>query len=316
MISIIIPTYNESINNVSEAINSVLREKKIKLEIIVILDNPENTELKRYLELLHVKNPEIRFFINENNKGVAETLNRGIRLSKGKYIARLDADDVNIPGRLKKQAQYLDNHKDISMVTGNCIYIDENGNEFGKKSRIPENPEKLLPYGSTIIHSSVMYRRSVVEDLGGYRKLLSSQDYDLWLRMIDKSYKIYSFNEYLVKYRIRDNSITVSESLRLMLTERYIRELRKERLKKGCDSYSYNNYIEFLIDNNYMDPENKEVFNESAKLFNTSINYLKNKKIILSLKFLYYSIKKDKRILERLKNMTIYYYKKQLYYSK
>ncbi|MGY3765893.1 glycosyltransferase [Vagococcus vulneris] len=309
MISVIIPIYNEDEDSLRDSISSILNQSIKELELILILDNPDFKLGKQVMLEFSELDKRVKLIFNDENLGVALSLNRGIEIAKYKYIARLDADDISVSDRLEKQISYLEKHQHISMLSANCILIDDEGLEIGKKSTIPTNPKvikKLLPVGSTIIHSSVVYRTKVVKSLNGYRKLLSCQDYDLWLRMVDENYEIASLNEYLVKYRIRSNSITGSQSLRLLYTERYVRKLHKERLNNKTDSYSFKNYMEYLDRHDFFDKNKQAKYTNASNLLNNGIEHIKNKRFMMGAKNVLRSHFKDFRIVIREFNIIRY----------
>lgn len=314
MISVIMPVFNEEELDLKESIDSILNQTMKEIELIIILDNPLNKVIDKFI-LNYIKTDKrIVYLKNEKNIGIGLTLNRGIENSKYDLIARLDADDLSSMNRLKVQYDYLSANPNIDMVSTNCINIDEDGIELSKKSSIPEQTEsirKLLPFGSTIIHSSVMYRKNVVENLNGYRQLLNCQDYDLWLRMIDNGYNIASINEYLTFYRIREQSITISQSLRSFLTEEYVRNLHNQRSLNGKDDFSFDSYIQYLNKNGIENDDRKKKFSKAIKIYNQAIEEIYQKKYFKGIKLLVESIILDQLMLKKIKNMIVYKYKRK-----
>lgn len=313
MISVIMPVFNEEPKDLEISIKSILNQTEERLELILILDNPDNKELDTFLTEYKSNDSRIRFEKNEKNIGIGLTLNRGIDLSKYDIIARLDADDISLPDRLEIQLDYLNQYPNVSMVSTNCVYIDENGNLIGEKGDIPEKSKqvkKLLPFGSTIIHSSVMYRKKDIQKIGGYRQLLNCQDYDLWLRMLDNGLIIESINQKLTKYRIREGSITSRQALRSMLTEVYVRELHKERINHDSknDSFSFENYITFLEKNKCNNKKSKEKYLKASQYYSNGISSLQKGNLLKGIYFLICSLVKDRRLWIRIKNM--YFYRK------
>ncbi|MEG0458446.1 MAG: glycosyltransferase [Vagococcus sp.] len=305
------PVFNENPIDLVKSIESILKQTEKRIELIIILDNPDNQELDNFLENYKINDERIIYLKNKKNLGIGLTLNKGIENSNYDLIARLDADDISLPNRLEIQLDYLIKKPNVTMVSTNCIYIDESDTIVGEKGDIPENGnqiKQLLPYGSTIIHSSVMYRKDAVQKLNGYRQLLNCQDYDLWLRMIDNGYIIESINQRLTQYRLREESITSRKALRSMLTEEYVRSLHKERLESESlsDSFSYSNYLEYL---NYKKCNNKDSMDKYykvSKLYNKGLNFMQEKKIIKASTIIVYCILKDRRVLIRVKNMINY----------
>jgi len=109
LISVLMPVYKEPENYLKQSIESVLNQTYVDFEFIIILDNPENQKLEDLI--LEYRNKDSRIIFHKNNKnlGIAKTLNKGLQIAKGKYIARLDADDIAYPERLEKQLKIMEN---------------------------------------------------------------------------------------------------------------------------------------------------------------------------------------------------------------
>lgn len=238
-------TYNESIYELNESISSILNQSYSDFEFIIVLDNPANNEIKYFLESEVAKDSRLHIIVNEENIGLARSLNRAISLSEGKYIARMDADDISLPDRFKKQVNFLDNNKEYSIVATDRVDIDENGVELNTNHIVINNTKimkKIFRYSNIITHPSVMFRRELILDLNGYQHFDAAQDYDLWLRALNRNYKIYILPDILIKYRIREKSISNSNVARQHTCMMYARYLNN----KDCLSYSYEGYISFL----------------------------------------------------------------------
>jgi GT2 family glycosyltransferase len=153
----------------------------------------------------------------------------------------MDADDISYPNRLEKQLEYIESNPDCDIVSTNRDDIDENSNIIRKATAIIVKDEaipKILKYGSIITHPSVMIKAELLKKINGYRAFKSSQDYDLWLRMVSKGCKFHILPQVLIKYRIRQNSITKSNYARSYFCHKYIRQLFFERKSNnGLDSF-------------------------------------------------------------------------------
>ncbi|MFC2672774.1 glycosyltransferase, partial [Limosilactobacillus vaginalis] len=190
-ISVVMSVYNERPEQVRQSVESILGQTYLPTEFIIVLDNPNQNDLKALLQTYDQQNDIIKLVFNRENIGLAASLNKAIKLANGELIARMDADDISEPKRLELELREL-KRRSLDLVSGNIVYIDESGSVTGKKSAIPEDERliaKLLPYGSTIIHPSVLMRKSAIDQVGGYRLLPTAEDYDLWLRMIASGLK-------------------------------------------------------------------------------------------------------------------------------
>ena len=183
-ISVIMPAYNAE-RYIREAIDSILRQTWSDFELIIIDDG--STDSTAAIIAGYTDN-RIRFCPNAQNMGVAATLNRGLELACGAYVARMDADDISLPERFAKQAAYLDAHPNVT-VCGTAIELFCEGSVTG--TRFPAaGPEKLkedLFFSCGIAHPSVMMRRAAILELGGYDPAFNGmEDYELWCRVAEK----------------------------------------------------------------------------------------------------------------------------------
>ena len=263
MVSVIMSTYNESRKELFESIESILNQTYRNFEFIIINDNPENKELKATLIEFQDKDRRIRLVNNSRNLGLAECLNIGLDLAKGDYLARMDADDICFPERLEKQVYYLDKHYGCAMVASNRLDINENSEEMGTCTRFnikDEDLKKIMLHGSVIIHPSVMIRKDVIKKMNGYRLLRAGQDYDLWLRMLTDGYTIHIMPDILLKYRIRNNSISRANFTKQFFATQYAIYCYKQR-KSGIDESLTKTFEEFLSDTGKNNEEKNKKLN-------------------------------------------------------
>jgi glycosyltransferase involved in cell wall biosynthesis len=183
-VTVIMPMYNAAAH-VREATESILSQTFADFELLVVDDGSSDDSASL---LRGYGDPRLRVERNEGNLGLVATLNRAVERAKGRYIARMDADDVSLPTRLAEQVAYLESHPDVSGVSGGYQTIDEGGrllsNDYGMLR--PVGPELLrwsLHFGSFFCHAASMIRREVFDALGGYDPAFAhAEDYELWLR--------------------------------------------------------------------------------------------------------------------------------------
>lgn len=197
LVSVIIPCYNTE-KYVESAVRSIMSQTYKNLEIIVTDDcSTDNTF--SILEKLADEDNRIKLFKNETNLKIVKTLNKMVQLANGKYIARMDADDISLPERIEKQVEFLEKNSDIAFCGTNAWHINENGKKIGK-SVLPINSDdvrKLLPFFSTFYHPTVMFRKSLCSTNLYSSDFLYVEDYELWCRLI--------FNEKLKATNLKDN---------------------------------------------------------------------------------------------------------------
>jgi len=201
MVSVIMPAFNEQ-RTIERAIRSILAQTYENFELIIINDGSTDKTadiLETFLD------PRIRVLTNPTTQGVAKSMNIGIRASKGKYIARMDADDYCMPQRLEKQVQFLEAHPDVA-VLGTAYYHKDRirGEEFVRvfpleDSSIKREMAKYIP----ICQGGVMIRKQALVDVGLYNENCEDlEDLELWIRMGAK-YKFANLEEPLYVYDLR-----------------------------------------------------------------------------------------------------------------
>jgi glycosyltransferase involved in cell wall biosynthesis len=199
-VSIVLPVYNGGAL-LNDAIDSVLSQSLGDFELIV-LDDGSTDDTWELLQAL--SDPRIHAY-RHDNMGLPATLNRGISLAKGRYIARLDHDDLMMPSRLEAQAHYLDAHKDVALLgTAARIFV---GNEPTERyHRHPRSSKALklrLLFDNPFVHASIMFRRDAILAIGGYctdKDRLPPEDYELWSR-VAREHDIANLEDVLTIYR-------------------------------------------------------------------------------------------------------------------
>lgn len=219
LVTVIILTYNKA-HLISESIQSVLAQKYPKVEIIVI-DDASTDNTKQFLALF-LKNKQIRFIQNKKNIGISQNRNYGVFLAKGKFVAMLDGDDVWLDSdKLTKQVEYLEENPECGAVGTWVVQIDEYGG-IVKKIAYEEKHEsisKSILYRNSIAHSSVLFRKDVVQSVGGYDDCLATmEDHDLWLKIGVLS-SLATLPIYALGYRVYQGNITKSRKIRIALDE-------------------------------------------------------------------------------------------------
>ncbi|EJB5573592.1 glycosyltransferase [Citrobacter sp. Cf039] len=148
-----------------------------------------------------------------NLAGFVFALNYGINISVGKYIARMDADDISLPDRIATQVDYLESNPLVTLVSTACQFIDENDNVIeSRKFKIVVdniNIRKSLPFRNPILHAAMMVRKDALVKIGGYKYGFMSEDHELFLRMArDNSVVFSNINKVLYLYRRHKNQNT------------------------------------------------------------------------------------------------------------
>ncbi|KEZ22584.1 glycosyltransferase [Glaesserella parasuis] len=209
LVSVIIPCYNAE-KFVEKSVRSIMEQTYKNLEIIVINDCSNDSTKKILLEL-QKEDSRIVYIENEFNLKLPKTLNKGISISNGKYIARMDADDISFYNRIEKQMDFLLKNSCIDMISANYKVIDDLDNITAISSSLPTEHRDIinrLTWQSPFAHPLVIGKRSFFINLGGYRDIHYAEDYDMWIRGWLEGYRFANLNEILLYYRHHDNQMT------------------------------------------------------------------------------------------------------------
>lgn len=202
-ISVIMGVYNQKDGKVLEqAVDSIINQTFTEFEFLIYDDGSDKEETAA-LAAIAEKDKRIRLLRGETNHGLANALNECLKEAKGNYIARMDADDISAPKRFEKQKEFLDTHPEYAFVGSGAALFDENGVWGGR--RMPEKPgiEEFLRY-SPFIHPSVMFRRELLMNAGGYlvtKDTRRCEDYELFMRLYCMGQYGYNIPENLFYYR-------------------------------------------------------------------------------------------------------------------
>lgn len=207
-VSIVMSFYNEPLQWIRFALESVIGQTFGDWELIVICDNPEYAEGISYIKGIGDK--RIRLMINQENVGPTRSFNIAIAASKGEYIARMDADDICLPERLEKQVAYLDSHPKTSMCATDAHTIDDKGKITRRRRYRRKLEPELLFVSNCFAHPSVMFRRSILEDRNPIynEDFIYSQDYELWQFLFLKGHRFHTLEQALLLYRKSDTQIS------------------------------------------------------------------------------------------------------------
>lgn len=217
-ISVLMSVYNAE-KYLSASIDSILNQTYEDFEFIIINDCSSDHSMQ-ILRSYQSKDRRIVILDNAQNIGLTKSLNKGLTIARGEYIARMDADDISAQDRFEKQVAFLDANPDYSFVS--CIgrYIDEDGKQ--EQLRLfPETNEEIyamMHKVDCVMHPGVMFRREDISQIGNYcEDFRVVQDYDLWFRGMAAGYKFYNIQEPLVLFRRNDSYNTrKSKSYRMV----------------------------------------------------------------------------------------------------
>lgn len=211
-ISVLISVYkSEKPAYLDRALQSVWDDQTLRPdEIVLIKDGPLGDDLSQVIDKWHSKlGDNLVILSNETNLGLTKSLNRGLKVVQGEYLARMDSDDISTPDRFKLQTEYLDSHPDIAVV-GGALQEFDNENECLNVRHYPQTNEDVIKYiykASPLAHPTVMMRKSIFTNGLSYNEQFrTSQDIALWFDVLVSGYKIGNIDDVTIKFR-RDGDV-------------------------------------------------------------------------------------------------------------
>jgi len=252
LVSILMPVYNGR-DYLRPAIDSLLAQTYQNFELLIVNDGSKDDSQ----EIIDsYKDPRI-VSLQQENQGVARSLNNGLKVAKGKYIRRHDADDISTPDSLQIQVDFMEAHPEYAMVCNQQAFMTSNG-KIARNHRVPNNKffdgkkQKDLTFNdfsvlssSPVVHGTACYKRQEVIDLGCYRtEFIVSEDNDLWLRLLEKN-KIAVLNNCTYFMRIHGGSATHLHAGKIQFFRNLLIEYSEQRRKTGSDPIMRGEHLPF-----------------------------------------------------------------------
>ena len=267
-ISVLMSVYNTEAAFLKAALDSILNQTLQDFEFIIVDDKTTDGSL----DILHEyrdRDQRIILIENEHNEGLTINLNKGLRIAKGKYIARMDADDISLPDRFEKQYKFMEEHPEFA-ACGGYVFIAENQGLINRGYNEDPEVERIqmlfrnagLPHPTAFFRNEFLIHNGITYD----EKIKKSQDYAIWLDIVSKGGVIGCVPEILLKYRVHEGQISSNSTDQMkyasMVTQKALNRLSivdQETLELHCSlvdgipdksKSTYLNYLKSLIQKN------------------------------------------------------------------
>ena len=274
LVSVLMSIYNR-IDYIDNAINSILEQTYQNIEFIIVLEYSSGQD-EIYKSLLKYKDSRIKIIKNKTKLGFAESLNIGIKNTKGKYLARVDDDDISVPNRIEKQVEFLESNKDISIV-GSFMQF------FGNSNLVCELPcdSEILKvkclYKTPLFHPTVMIR---LKDFKKYKLYYKNntyaEDYELWSRAIE-NLQIANIPEILYFYQLNGKNNSIGNEMAMNQSHHNIMSYQLHKYLKMNLSYDELQLLSGRIDVLGNSINLKQLYRKKIKIWQKILR--KNKKI-------------------------------------
>lgn len=292
VVSVVMSCYNSE-KYVKEAIESVLSQTFRDFEF-VIWDDGSTDGTKEIVESF--QDERIRYIYHENT-GLGMALKLACAEARGKYIARMDSDDICLPERFVKETEFLDEHEDYVLVSSAVNYIDENGNYIGRTFPCSDDRvlKAVLKDSSMIVHPMAMIRKEAYEASGGYVPIRYLEDGLFW-SILGRQGKFYNISQPLGNYRLLANSLGHSRNKYDDVFKAFRQKMSRDEFVLDSDVEFYNEFLAYS--KNFKKEQSLERIegkvSSEEKLYNIMkrfVGHRLSEKIIVGLKNLFYRIK-------------------------
>ena len=196
--------YKEKANNLKQAMDSIWNQTVPTNDFVLVCDGPLTKELDVVIDEMQTSHAELHVVRLGKNGGLGNALNSGITLCKNELVARMDSDDVSRSNRIEKQLGVFASDPNISICSGTVEEFSVSTDEIDSSRVLPEKHKEIVQFAkkrNPFNHPCVMYKKSAVEEAGGYQDFYLLEDYYLWVRMLQKGARGFNIQEPLLWMR-------------------------------------------------------------------------------------------------------------------
>ncbi len=204
--SVLMSVYiKETADNLRQSIESMIKQTVPPDELIIVQDGPLGKELNQTIQTFDKLYPGLFKIVRlEQNKGLANALNVGLKETRNELIARMDSDDISLPKRCEMQLRAFEKNPDLSIVGTQINEFEGNPENIISSRQVPTSYKEIKKFArrrSPFNHPSVMYRKSAIESAGGYKDYKRKEDLELFIRMVNMGYEAINLKEAYLLYR-------------------------------------------------------------------------------------------------------------------
>lgn len=232
--SILLSLYHkESSLALDQCFLSIWKDQSIQPnEIVLVLDGPVGEELNQCVEKWQqIIGQPLKVIPLNQNIGLGKALNEGLKHCSNEWVFRMDTDDICIPERFSKQIEYIHKNPDVVLFSAQILEFDNNSQNANILKSVPTEHDEIVRYAQTrspFNHMTVAYKKSIIENLGGYQHHMFMEDYNLWLRVIAAGHKVGNHPEVLLYARVGNGMHARRKGLIYVKSEKQLLDLKKQ----------------------------------------------------------------------------------------
>lgn len=225
--------FKENPNFFNECFLSIWDNQTIKPnEIVLVLDGPIGKELQECVHIWQHKIGQILKIVSlEQNVGLGQALNQGLKHCSNEWIFRMDTDDICLSDRFEKQLKYIYDNVDVVLFSGQILEFDKTPLDSSVLKSVPVDYKEILKFAqkrSPFNHMAVAYKKSIIEKVGSYQHHLFMEDYNLWLRVIGAGYRVGNHSDILLYARVGNGMHARRKGLEYIKSEKQLLNLKKQ----------------------------------------------------------------------------------------
>ena len=216
-----------------QCLESIWDQQTLKpTEIVLVLDGPIGEGLTKSVEHWQQKLGNILKIVTlAENVGLGKALNEGLKHCTNEWVFRMDTDDICTPDRFSKQVAFIKENPDVVLFGGQILEFNQDVSDAHVLKAVPENHNEIKAFAQNrcpFNHMTVAYKRSVIQELGGYQHHLFMEDYNLWLRVIGAGYKVANLPDVILFARVGNGMHARRKGLEYIKSEKKLLDLKKE----------------------------------------------------------------------------------------
>lgn len=222
--------YKESPRALDQCLKSIWTKQTIQpAEIILVLDGPIGDELS--LVVQRWQDQILKIIPLPQNVGLGNALNEGLKHCSNEWVFRMDTDDICTPDRFEKQVEFINNNPDVVLFGGQVLEFENEPNDSQVLKTVPTSNDEIRQFAQKrcpFNHMTVAYKKSVINELGGYQHHLFMEDYNLWLRVIGAGYKVANMSDVVLYARVGNGMYARRKGLEYIKSEKQLLNLKKQ----------------------------------------------------------------------------------------
>jgi len=225
--------YKENPLFLDQCFKSIWNDQTIQpSEIILVLDGPIGEELNQCVEKWKkVIGESLKIISLSQNVGLGKALNEGLKHCCNDWVFRMDTDDICTPDRFEKQIAFIEKNPDVVLFSSQVMEFDQEISDANVLKAVPVSFEEIKKFAQKrcpLNHMTTVYRKSIIEKLGGYQHHLYMEDYNLWLRVIGAGYKVGNHPDVLLYARVGNGMHARRKGYQYIKSEKQLRDLKKQ----------------------------------------------------------------------------------------